>query len=205
MLKSTFGVFYLHLTEILRGKWEALEPDIYLDTTRDNTGVIWLGRRCFVHVNGTMVANFGLPNEELKAIMGLYALKTWQCTIESSSEWNQFATSSYLVRYKNDKDWKCPNAENEILQEFAIRKEQDAEFIRRIDPQTHNAEEFKTDAIITAFDSKLCKRVIVDGIHRAVIMTNENRTGKRTPHARIYECVGETVDRLFPPDFGHFK
>jgi hypothetical protein len=56
---------------------------------------------------------------------------------------------------------------------------------------------------MTAYDTKKDKRLIIDGIHRAAILTSETEKQCSMPSARIYECYGDNVDKIFPCDFSH--
>jgi hypothetical protein len=56
---------------------------------------------------------------------------------------------------------------------------------------------------VTAYDTKKDKRLIIDGIHRAAILTSETEKQCSMPSARIYECYGDNVDKIFPCDFSH--
>jgi hypothetical protein len=76
------------------------------------------------------------------------------------------------------------------------------EFIRRT-MAGGEPEEFASDPIVTALDTRTNKRLIVDGIHRSVILTNEGRSKVRVPSAELVECYGSRVSHIFPFDFSH--
>jgi hypothetical protein len=135
-------------------------------------------------------------DDDLISLFKISRLGTRQCSIASYDAWESFSESCYLVRYKYGKQWQDEDAENYTLKEFASEKQNDPEFTRK--------GEFAHNIIISAYDTQRDKRVIIDGIHRSVILTNECVSQQKVPTATIYECYGTTVDRIFPCDFSHF-
>ncbi|MBI4548286.1 MAG: hypothetical protein HY707_09915 [Ignavibacteriae bacterium] len=180
------------MVKTFTGRWNPLLEKTYIDETRKATQVIWLGR---IAVLNQYVVRLVTDND-LLCLFKIIGLCTRQCSIDSYDQWNHFADSCYLVRYKNDKQWQREDAENYTLKEFASDKQNDPEFTRQ--------GEFTGNIIISAYDTQRDKRVIIDGIHRATILTNECEKQLRIPNATIYECYGDKVDRIFSCDFCHF-
>ena len=100
-------------------------------------------------------------------------------------------------------DWHSPDAVNYPLRELAVDTKGSPEFIRKFDPLTFEPEDFGDNVLVTACDTKKNRRIILDGTHRAVILTNESNMKLLFPSASIIECYGDEVDRLFPFDLGH--
>jgi hypothetical protein len=78
-----------------------------------------------------------------------------------------------------------------------------SEKIPKNDSDFMRTRDFENDIIVTAYDTKKDKRLIIDGIHRAAILTPETEKQCSMPSARIYECYGDNVDKIFPCDFSH--
>ena len=181
------------MADRFQGQWDPLGEQTYIDETRKATQVIWLGR--IAVLNQQYVVQLA-TDDDLISLLKISGLGTRQCSIGSYDAWESFSESCYLVRYKNGKQWQHEDAENYTLKEFASEKQNDPEFARK--------GEFTHKIIISAYDTQRDKRVIIDGVHRATILTNECEKRLRIPNATIYECYGGTVDRIFPCDFSHF-
>ena len=181
------------MADTFTGKWAPLTAKTYIDETRKATQVIWLGR--IGVLNQKYVVQLA-TDDDLISLLKISGLGTRQCSIATYDAWDGFSESCYLVRYKYNKQWQHEEAENYTLKEFALEKQNESEFIRN--------REFSHNIIITGYDTQRDKRVIIDGLHRAVILTNECEKQLRIPNAMIYECYGAKIDRIFPCDFSHF-
>jgi hypothetical protein len=180
------------VADTFTGKWAPLTAKAYVDETREATQVIWLGRIAALNQQKVAFAT----DDDLISLFQISRLGTRQWSIASYDAWESFSESCYLVRYKYGKQWQDEDAENYTLKEFACEKQKDPEFTRE--------GEFTHNIIISAYDTQRDKRVIIDGIHRATILTVECEKRLRIPKATIYECYGDAVDRIFPCDFSHF-
>ena len=56
------------------------------------------------------------------------------------------------------------------------------------------------EVIITVFDTKKDKRLLIDGLHRAAALTMVCEENISIPKIVIYECYGKRVDIIFPCD-----
>jgi len=184
------------MTDIFQMQWKSLPEQTYIDEARGTTKVIWLGRLSAIETGADRIPVQVVTENDLLSLFKIIGLRTRQCSIDSYDQWEKFEESCHLVRYKNGKFWQDEDAENYALTEFAVEKENDPEFIRN--------GEFNRHIIITGYDTQRDKRLIIDGIDRSTILTNERRKRHRVPTATIYECYGSTVDRIFPCDFSHF-
>jgi hypothetical protein len=145
-----------------------------------------------------------LSNDDLIPLLNDSNLETKSYLISSYNDWDSFAKTCYVVWYRDGKDWKDPIAQNYTLIELAEEKKADPRFIRKLVP-AHGISEFTSNIILTAYDPEAAKRLIVDGVRRSVILTNESINHRRIPNAIIYECQGKHVDRIFPADFAHLQ
>jgi hypothetical protein len=59
---------------------------------------------------------------------------------------------------------------------------------------------FVDNTIITVFDSKKKKRLIIDGQHRASAITIACEKKDKIPKVRVLECYGKSVNLIFPCD-----
>ena len=191
------------MVDPFEGKWNKLDETSYLDQAKATTKVIWLGRPTKFIVAGIPIVT-ELSNDDLIALFRVSGLETKSYLISSYGDWEEFSKSCHTIWYKDGKDWKDRDAQNYNLHELVHEREKDPKFIRHVDPAT-GVSEFDSDIIVTAYDPEIRKRLIVDGIHRAVILTNETKQRTRIPRAMIYECQGRAVDRIFPCDFPYLK
>lgn len=60
------------------------------------------------------------------------------------------------------------------------------------------------DILISAFDTVKNKRVIVDGIHRAAVMSSVYSKDNDYTNRIVYEWRGSNVSEIFPYDFMQF-
>jgi hypothetical protein len=59
---------------------------------------------------------------------------------------------------------------------------------------------FVDNTIITIFNSKKKKRLIIDGQHRASAITITCEKKDKIPKVRVMECYGKSVNLIFPCD-----
>ncbi|HEV2225389.1 MAG TPA: hypothetical protein VGR56_01135 [Nitrososphaerales archaeon] len=187
----------------------------FIRGARQRTSVIWWGGHGELSlrlVQGTPATPAShlskipfdlLPENEVNSLFSILGIKSRTFRIDGFLEWDSFSKTCYVVRYKDGLDWRAPNAKNYSLQELTLDSRGDPTFVREVDPLTFEPKDFNDDVIVTVFHAGNKRRLIVDGIHRAVILTNESLSRTAYPSARIVECPGEKVDRLFPSDFTH--
>lgn len=60
------------------------------------------------------------------------------------------------------------------------------------------------DILVSAYDSIKDKRVIVDGIHRAAVMSSKYSDDSDFANRIVYEWYGDKVNGIFPYDFKPF-
>ena len=145
-----------------------------------------------------------LTDQNLIGLFQQLGLKAKQCEIDGSyEEWHEFYESCYTVWYKDkitgkQTRWESPTAQNYSLRELAEKMEciHENDFIRKGEFEQHN--------IITAYDQERDLRLLVDGIHRASILTMETVRHSKPPFAQIYELRGSRIDQVFVCDFLHF-
>jgi hypothetical protein len=186
------------MTDVFQVNWKPLSSQEYLDAARKATDLIWLGRSAYVPIPGVPIILQVATDQDLIDLFNLLDIKTRRYEINQSyDEWKEFSNSCFTVWYKNNKGWKDVGAQNYMLSELVSEKipKNDSDFMRTRD--------FENDIIVTAYDTKKDKRLIIDGIHRAAILTSETEKQCSMPSARIYECYGDNVDKIFPCDFSH--
>lgn len=183
--------------------WQPLALTDFIVQARQRTGVIWWGGGGTVPLGPTPIAFRFLSQDDLEALFRVLGIATRQYEIRGFEEWNRFAKSCHTVSYKDGKGWQLIDAKNYSLEDLAKDNIEEPSFVRRIDQVSHAPEEFGDGVIVTAYDTMKRKRLILDGIHRAAIMTNESKSRTRLPRATVIECYGNKVNQLFPFDTIH--
>ena len=149
--------------------WSQLDSMNYVSSLMYETGVIWLGRKVAILDPHCMpITKISLvPPEEMVILFNNTNTLTSQCTIRNCYEWNQFVQSCYVLRCKDNKSWKDSDGEKMNLKEWSEHNRNNSEFCRT------GSKPFTKDVVFTIYDSIRCKRLIIDGTHRATILTNE--------------------------------
>jgi hypothetical protein len=177
-------------------KWNDLSRLEFVQYTMYNTGVIWLGRTALVIDSHSrqIGACFLIPPEDLISLFNVTDTKTRECIINRGVDWKNFSDSCYVLGCKDNKTWRDAEGKKLPLKEWADEKRHKQEFIRD--------RPFDNDIIITVYDTDKQKRLIIDGIHRATILTNEceNRHVELLSPMRVWECYGKQVITIFPCD-----
>ena len=175
--------------------WAQINILEFVQYTMFNTGVIWLGRSAFVidQHSRQIGACFLVPPEELVSLFSVTETKTRECIINRGNDWKNFSDSCYVQGCMDGKTWKDVDGKKMPLREWAKEKRNDHEFTRN--------RSFDNDIIITAYDTDKRKRLIIDGIRRASILTNEceNKDAEFSP-MKIWECYGKQLMTIFPCD-----
>jgi hypothetical protein len=179
--------------------WSHIEPMNYVSSLMDETGVIWLGRTLVItDPRRTFIAKFPLvPPEEIVILFNNTNTLTRQYTIRSCFDWKAFADSCYVLGCKDNKSWRDAEGEKMNLKDWSQNKRNEAKFNRS------GNEPFSKDIIFTAYDSNKQKRLIIDGTHRATILTNDcwdKKENIQIQPMHIWECYGSLVLAIFPCD-----
>jgi hypothetical protein len=131
----------------------------------------------------------------------ILGIKGWQQSINSASQWEEFARDTYMVRYRStdqvNANWFDNCVRHYTIQEYSNTGITGPSFIRR--------GEFDDKPIITVLDTGKNRRVMIDGIHRSTIITKEILDGTRQNHdVLVYEWRGSKVNMIFACDFCRF-
>ena len=201
--------------ETWRKTFQTLPIVEYVRGARQRTSVIWWGMRPSLDLNAVhhalnlpslisapLIRLDFLPEHELVSLFDALDIRARTFSVRGFAEWDSFSKSGITVRYKNGLDWHSKTAVNYSLRDLASDTKGNPEFSRRVDPLSLEPRDFEDDVIVTAYNPVRKQRLIVDGIHRAAILTNESNDKSAFPSARVIECYGEKVDWLFPCDFG---
>lgn len=105
---------------------------------------------------------------------------------------------SYLPKYKNGKSWEDSTAYNFTLKEYTLQS--DLEVKNKAKETLNKSRQLQ---ITSAYQSAIKKRLIVDGVHRAVALQLKVYKHENIPEIRLLECYGTDVSKSFPYDFGH--
>ena len=183
------------MADTFSADWAQINILEFVQYTMFNTGVIWLGRSAFVidQHSRQIGACFLVNPEDLVSLFNITETKTRECIINRSHDWKTFSDSCYVQGCMDGKTWKDVDGKKMPLREWAKEKRNDHEFTRN--------RSFDDDIIITAYDADKRKRLIIDGIRRASILTNEceNKDAEFSP-MKIWECYGKQLITIFPCD-----
>ena len=112
--------------------------------------------------------------------------------IKSNSDWKTILEPSFLPDYKDQKSWNDPLAKNYLV----------------IEKSWLSKEELRSDKdiiIITAYDSDLNKRLVVDGMKRSIAIQRLVNQNIPIPELELIECYGPNIKLVFKDDFLHLK
>jgi hypothetical protein len=116
--------------------------------------------------------------------------------LENCNEWIQFVKSCYSLTSQPHPDgW-----ENSKGKKITFEQYMDYDNVRNDIPKYNDDEFRKNNKLITVYDERTKKRMIVDGLHRGRILTQACETNTEISEAAVYECYGENVNILFPAD-----
>ena len=181
---------------MFHANWTTIPVIQYLFEAGRKTRTFWLGNYWYDGI-GNEVRRF--PIQILEGIFSITSTQTFQCIIHSCSEWNNFISDSLYVLdlTPSGKSWNDTDAKKTSFKEWFVGKNirNDSNY------QKLDEKEFKKDnVIVTVFDTKKEKRLIVDGWHRAAALTMACEDGINIPEVRIMECAGNQVNVIFPCD-----
>lgn len=112
--------------------------------------------------------------------------------IKSNNEWKNILEQSFLPDYKDQKSWNDPLAKNyQLIEKSWLSKEE------------LNSD--KDIVIITAYDSDLNKRLVVDGMKRSIAIQRLVNQNISIPDLELIECYGPNIKLIFKDDFLHLK
>jgi len=115
--------------------------------------------------------------------------------ISSKELWKSMMGNAFLPWYKNEKSWKDRTAQNFTLYEYSLLAP----------PSNKIFEQTREITLISVYHTTLNKRLMVDGVHRAVglqMKLNESES-EHIPEVRVLECYGKDVVEMFRCDFIH--
>ncbi|MGA9845255.1 MAG: hypothetical protein WBQ25_23380 [Nitrososphaeraceae archaeon] len=123
-----------------------------------------------------------------------------KCILTNNLQWNYIMLNSFLPRYKYGLDWNDPLAENFKVQEYHLVMP--AEVRSHLDTVMRNAKDF---TVTTAYHKTLDKRLVIDGVHRALGIESKSISNDLFPAVTIIECYSNKIDENFEFDFRHLK
>jgi hypothetical protein len=164
--------------------WNHLDLQELIRKTKELTLVAWIGGILSPQDVLTKCNELDVQARRLK----VGTREVWQ---------NEIENNGYVVSYHDGKgnlaNYNDPNAVHYTLQEYGAIHGNDPEY------------QSKTgDVLISAFDTIKKKRVIVDGIHRAAVMSSEYSKDSDFTDRKVYEWYGPNVKEIFPYDFMQF-
>ena len=109
--------------------------------------------------------------------------------------WNDFIDSCYYLICNDGKNWEDKDGQKQPFKKWMITDKH-----REKDNYVFNVDRFVDNTIITVFDSKKKKRLIIDGQHRASAITIACEKKDKIPKVRVLECYGKLVNLIFPCD-----
>jgi hypothetical protein len=176
--------------------WNSIDVECYISKTKQRIDVI------------SLITRSTIPDNELVHIFKISNTKTRECLINNNQEWRDFIETCYSLsceplpdgwmnvhgRKKIFLKWMEDECAKEITKNFTRPNEQKSNFYK------FDNSKFKDQVIVTLFDTKKDKRLIIDGLHRSVALTMACKENVSIPKMVIYECYGEQVDIIFPCD-----
>lgn len=156
------------------------------------TRAIWLGNHPSMNESGIFVGM-----HVISQLFRQYNIRTYLMIINSCHDWRQFISTCYWLHCYRGRNWKDADGRKmtfyEWMNEANIRNDRKYRF----DPQI-----FGSNSVVTVFDSRRNKRLIVDGMHRSAALTRacEEIPDFMFPQMMIFEAYGENVDIIFPCD-----
>lgn len=125
-------------------------------------------------------------------------VKARQGTISSKERWKSTMKNAFLPRYKDGKNWEDPGAGNFTLYEYSLQVPLEVEF--KANNILGRATEIKLTSV---YHTTLHKRLVVDGVHRAIGLQLKINKSEHIPEVRLLECYGNNVVEMFKEDFKH--
>ena len=177
---------------------EPLNCEEYIDkTTKNNVGVISIPTRFFYTPIKDMVDIFDVTNTKCRKFI-----------INNNDNFFKFIQTCYSLSCEPEPDsWTNKNGKKKSflnwMKDNNVREKTNNPVIQT--NERHNffkfdINKFDNEVIITVFDTKKDKRLLIDGLHRAAALTMVCEENISIPTIVIYECYGEQVDVIFPCD-----
>ena len=122
------------------------------------------------------------------------------CKISSSEKWTILMNNSFIPRYKRGRLPEDLNAEifrlNEYCQQTNYPEKAIARHLLKVAPSIQ---------ITTAYGSDQDRRLIVDGLKRAIGIQQTVHGNQMIPEVTVLECCDLDVSRIFPVEFKHIR
>jgi len=127
-------------------------------------------------------------------------IKSRRCKITSVYNWTALMDNSFIPRYKQGRQPTDPTAEifnlNSCCLQANYPEQVQARLLLKIAPSIQ---------ITTAYDNNLNRRLIVDGLKRAIGMKQMILLNQAIPESTVLECYGTNVSSIFPLEFMHIR
>ena len=132
----------------------------------------------------------------LANIFNITRTQTYECIISSDNDWIDFISDScYSLNCEDGKSWTDVDGKKQTFLDWMATAT-----VRYDSKYIFEREKFLDNIIITIFDTTKQKRLIVDGMQRAAVLTICSETGVSSPNVKVLECYGGRIDVLFPCD-----
>jgi len=126
-------------------------------------------------------------------------VRSRKCIIHSIEDWRSVIENAFLPRYKDGRCWEDPIARNFTLLEYSLDVHPDVKS-KANERLSRQANEINLTSV---YHPTLDKRLIVDGVHRAIGLQLKINKNEQIPEVRLMECYGTNVAQMFEADFGH--
>jgi hypothetical protein len=167
--------------------WNSIPHEEYIAETRKRTRIIWVGNTFWYCQNGSVICHFGrFSLNELVALFNVTKTQYRKLSINSCDQWKEFFDSCNSTNCKNGKNWMDINVKKLTLKEWMITAD-----VRTKPEFQFDEKRFNDNIIITVYDSRKQRRLIIDGIHRGAALT----IACEKPYTR-----GDEVITIFPFD-----
>ena len=164
---------------------------IRVSIENDNVRVAWIGHQ------------YKQSPEHLLALCDLIEVKARQLKVSTREVWqNKIDNSGYVVDYHDGNG----NPANVMTDSKAVHYTLQ-QYGDKYGAEYSNNPKYRSktrDILVSAYDTFKNKRVIVDGIHRAAVMSSTYSDDSDYSNRIVYEWYGDKVNELFPYDFKPF-
>ena len=176
---------------------EPLNCEEYINKSKNKAGVISIITR-----------DYYTPIKDLVDIFDVTNTKCRKFIINSNDKFCKFVETCYSLSCEPEPDswtnkigkktpflkWMKDNNVREIANNHIIQSKEKRNFFK------FDINKFDNEVIITVFDTKKDKRLLIDGLHRAAALTMVCEENISIPRITVHECYGEQVDIFFPCD-----
>lgn len=154
------------------------------------------------HVSNSEFLSSATGNENQVTLIWIPSLpaniNSRRCKIISSEDWAALMDNSFIPRYRHGRQPNDLTAEIFSLKDYCLQtnypEQVNASGLLKIAPSIQ---------ITTAYDSNLNRRLIVDGLKRAIGIQQMIRDKQTIPESTVLECYGTSVNEIFPIEFMH--